>query len=430
MAHLKIKNVGPIKDVDIELNKVNIIMGPQSSGKSTINKIACYCSWVEKKVCLDQSFDFFLIEDGLYKNDIFINELVRFHKLKGYIQTETVIEYESNVVKFTYSHKEGKPVFEWKNQYDYKRAKISYVSAERNMVAAIPNWFDVKFVDNSILSFMSDWGTARQLYTKESPLNTVVGNVKYYFDKATNRDYVIVNSETTLEFTDTSSGLQSIIPLNVLLDNMIFSFDEIDSTKSYKRIQQDESLRSNIYERKFHFHSTRRKEPGSTLPHKYTKHEGDRILIFRDSESCKKYEEVVESYIKTKSCRFYVEEPEQNLFPSAQRDLLYYMLKAIIFEQEHKLFITTHSPYILYALNNCMMGYLVKDNMPQEEAEELLSYKSWINPKDVSVWEIDEGKLRNIQDKDNIVSENYFDQKMKELTDEYYEMLNYYEDAE
>ena len=50
MAHLIIRNIGAIKEVDIELNKINVIMGPQSSGKSTINKIACYCSWVEKKV--------------------------------------------------------------------------------------------------------------------------------------------------------------------------------------------------------------------------------------------------------------------------------------------------------------------------------------------------------------------------------------------
>ena len=107
MAHLIIRNIGPIKEVDIELNKINVIMGPQSSGKSTINKIACYCSWVEKKVSLDKSFDFFL------KDKTFITELVRFHKLKGYIKSDSYIEYESKVVKFTYDHSLGIPVMEW-----------------------------------------------------------------------------------------------------------------------------------------------------------------------------------------------------------------------------------------------------------------------------------------------------------------------------
>lgn len=39
MAHLIIKNIGPINEVEFDLNKINIFMGPQSSGKSTIAKI-------------------------------------------------------------------------------------------------------------------------------------------------------------------------------------------------------------------------------------------------------------------------------------------------------------------------------------------------------------------------------------------------------
>ena len=43
MAHLIIKNIGPINEVEFDLNKINIFMGPQSSGKSTIAKIVSYC---------------------------------------------------------------------------------------------------------------------------------------------------------------------------------------------------------------------------------------------------------------------------------------------------------------------------------------------------------------------------------------------------
>ena len=45
MAHLIIKNIGPINEVEFDLNKINIFMGPQSSGKSTIAKIVSYCGW-------------------------------------------------------------------------------------------------------------------------------------------------------------------------------------------------------------------------------------------------------------------------------------------------------------------------------------------------------------------------------------------------
>ena len=43
MNTITIRNVGPIKDVTLDLNKVNVIMGPQSSGKSTIAK------WIAEK---------------------------------------------------------------------------------------------------------------------------------------------------------------------------------------------------------------------------------------------------------------------------------------------------------------------------------------------------------------------------------------------
>ena len=36
---LIVKNFGPIKEVDIDLKKINVFIGPQGSGKSTIAKI-------------------------------------------------------------------------------------------------------------------------------------------------------------------------------------------------------------------------------------------------------------------------------------------------------------------------------------------------------------------------------------------------------
>ena len=48
MRRLIIRNVGPIKSLDIRLNKINVFIGPQGSGKSTIAKIISFCSWLEK----------------------------------------------------------------------------------------------------------------------------------------------------------------------------------------------------------------------------------------------------------------------------------------------------------------------------------------------------------------------------------------------
>ena len=57
MAQLIIKNIGPIKEINIELNKINVFIGPQSSGKSTISKILCHCQWVEKMCYLNDAYN-------------------------------------------------------------------------------------------------------------------------------------------------------------------------------------------------------------------------------------------------------------------------------------------------------------------------------------------------------------------------------------
>ena len=47
---LIIDNIGPIKHVELDLKRVNVIIGPQSAGKSCILKIAFFCAYAEKRM--------------------------------------------------------------------------------------------------------------------------------------------------------------------------------------------------------------------------------------------------------------------------------------------------------------------------------------------------------------------------------------------
>jgi hypothetical protein len=145
------------------------------------------------------------------------------------------------------------------------------------------------------------------------------------------------------------------------------------------------------------------------------------------------YNRILENLFTTHNSQFIIEEPEQNLFPETQRDLVYYLLHKCFNknknenENENRLTLTTHSPYVLYALNNCMMAGLVSDKMNERELQKLKCYKSKISPSNVSIYEIREGCVnKTIQGEDGLISDNYFDQQMKELMDDFYLMLNYY----
>ena len=97
-------------------------------------------------------------------------------------------------------------------------------------------------------------------------------------------------------------------------------------------------------------------------------------------------------------------------------------------KEGNRLTLTTHSPYVLYALNNCMMAGLVSEKMGTNELSQLRCNLSKINPVDVSIYEIREGVVSaTIQGEDGLISDNYFDQKMKDLMDDFYLMLNHYE---
>lgn len=80
MRRIIIRNIGALEDVDIRLSDINVIIGPQSLGKSTLLKICSYCAWVEKRIQLSQDYSAFA------NSDLFYQRLVVFHKLDRYFR--------------------------------------------------------------------------------------------------------------------------------------------------------------------------------------------------------------------------------------------------------------------------------------------------------------------------------------------------------
>ena len=302
MKHLVIRNLGPLKEANVELKRINVIIGSQSSGKSCVLKTTCYCTWVEKRIELTQTSDFFA------KDGNFLNELERFHKLKGYIKSDTFISYESDFMVFSYDNATKTFKFEWKEgRWNYRRSKVTYIPAERNLVAAIPNWFQVKFVDDNIRDFMADWETARQ--AAQEDITVLNLGVSYHYDANTKSDKVKVSDGVTLDFTNTSSGLQSVIPLFVHLSHI---------TKiKHDRIESFANLQENS------------------------------ILLSKLDEEDKK--DIYTNYVHTHHCDIFLEEPEANLFPPTQSNLVEWLLNKTKGDHSSNLFVATHSPYVLNA---------------------------------------------------------------------------------
>lgn len=430
MCRIKIVKIGPLKQVDIELEKITVVIGPQSSGKSTLAKLMCFCQWVEKRcyINFDEESSHFMLDK------VFVNTLSEYHRMEGYVRDDSYMLYIGN---YTNIELIGDRVTITKsdqaNKYLYP--KICYIPAERNIVSAIPNIKKYNEKNDSMLYFMYDWSDARE-YLKDVELSSILEkDIKYHFDKKNEKD-IIIDGDVPIKLMNASSGIQSLVPLYMVLISVLESvYVRYRPLSPEQRKQVEDAARlSKIFLEKFEVAVRDAKETEIT-PNQITINiEGENPNSLFESIIKQELEakDVFDSYNRKffyRNTHVYIEEPEQNLFPFTQAKFLYWLLSMLNHpDRNHTAFITTHSPYILFALNNCLMGGFVGRKIQNEDLKDrLLSTKAWIDPKVVAVYELHEGELKSIQDEDNILLNNYLNKAHQQISSEYLSMLSYYE---
>lgn len=417
---LTIKNIGPIKNVSFEVKKVNVFMGKQSSGKSTIAKILSFCSWVEKDISYQQSFNTYL------EGNNFINDLKSFHKMEKYIKEDSYIKYDGEAVDIEYAN--SKVFIKWKDtRFDYKRPKISYIPSERNIIA-LPEIHQVKFPDNYLRSYLLDWLNIRQNYTYDNRISILDTNIHYYYSESDGSDHIVGNGYD-IPLSTASSGLQSVTSLLTILDYLMMklydkkeelSFEKEIIRHSTRQLIVSEIILRPLYGKDFEG------EDRSKIIEEFNKKLKDNSP--KEIEFFKKFQLVSNNLLEYNKTDIIAEEPEQNLFPSTQKELIYeifeYLNKS---KYDHTLTLTTHSPYILYAINNCILAHKVKEEYTDSKLK-----NSAISPDDINIFELvddlqneDDLQNNNVKKDSGLLGKNYFDQKMKEVMDDFYKHLNY-----
>ena len=318
MKKLTIRNFGPINDVVIELKRINLILGPQSSGKSTVLKVACFCDWMERKMALSQSPDKFC------RPSFFVENLLKFHKLEGFLHPDTYIKYENDALIFEYDAITNSCNYKWGNEtkrWKYRRTKIAYIPSERNLVAAIPNWYQVSMNNNNILDFMKEWEFARKSFPKKEKIVNLP--FSYRYNPGDMADRIVMEDGQELNLTNASSGLQSLTPLYVMLCYLTGPF--------YKEKQSnvaDSILRN-------------------TLENIVSNECADKTP--------KEIVSIVENMITPYRSDLFIEEPEAHIFPSTQKAFSYSLAGMLNGQKKHFCFIATHSPYMMTFFNTVPM---------------------------------------------------------------------------
>lgn len=400
------RNIGPIKEVDIDLKKFNVFIGAQSSGKSTLAKIISFCTWLDKHT--DRT-------TKKYVNGA-IDSLKKYHRLTDeYFNEDSVIFYQGDNIAYAYNWPKGETITFTEEGYEPElytndtefffgkkdrvtNPKVIYIPAERSFVSAVPTLREYQEDNDNLQDFVNTWFRVKRKYPQEKALDILNLGVRYYYQEDSYRDWVIIEGGRKIPLESSSSGLQSIIPLLVLVRWMsegIYAEEKPFSPAENEEIEK--IVLSGI--------ADLNKQDASIVD------KLDRFIGFLSGRI----------YTHT---QFIIEEPEQNLFPETQCELMYHILSSVNHGKNHRLVMTTHSPYILYALNNSIEGFSVSDKLPESIKSTIKSSSSFINPDDVNIWQIRDGRLETIKEGDSI-GQHYFNEIMNSVLDDYYKIQAY-----
>lgn len=413
----------------MNINKITFLLGPQSSGKSTIAKVLCHCQWIEKRCYTNFEEESSKFIEGTH----FVDGFKEYYRLYGYFKAESYILYEGNFI--TLEYKEGKLRVSRSQDNTYEYPKLCYVPAERNLVAAIPNLRKYNDTNDLILYFMYDWFEARD-YLKSIDLGHIVErHVRYEYKASSNRELIVDGPGDEIELKNASSGLQSAVPLMIvstyILNDIYRRYKPLSSEQKVQLIKASSTLKEVTAKLNAFIKEQEKVSETGGFTIKIEGEKDNPIL-----EAILKHDPSVQDLVDSSQKEFfykrsdiYIEEPEQNLFPDAQQMFVYWLMRQLKDSpKQHSAFVTTHSPFVLFSLNNCILGSLAGSKLSEEERTVCPSCNSWINPKQVTVYEIHDGELRLIQESSGLLTQNYLNRAYGKINAEFLTILDHYED--
>ncbi|MFH1005263.1 MAG: ATP-binding protein [Bacteroidota bacterium] len=396
MCKIKIKNFGPIKtgfaenDGFMNINKVTVFIGNQATGKSSVAKLISTFKWLEK---------------ALYRGDITENEVIRknkfkktycdYHRLKNYFQKNTEITYNGTTYYFHYI--DGKlDVKSNGKDKKYLIPKIMYVPAERNFLSAVGRPEKLKGLPLPLYTFLEEFDKAQQELSESIELP--IGNLKFQYQKL-NKVANIIGDDYKIRLLESSSGLQSSVPLFLVSRNLTLSINkEKDASKKEISIEEHYKIREEI--RKIFANEKLSEE----------------LKKAALEELSKKY--VIDCFINI------VEEIEQNLFPKSQKDILFKLLEFSNYSKGSELILTTHSPYIINYLTLALKAYSVlqkikssqKSNELKKKLEKIIPSFSCIPSENAVVYELSEdGSIKILPNYEGVLSDkNYLNELLSD----------------
>ncbi len=423
--NLIIKRFGAIDDINLDLTPIMVFIGGQATGKSTTAKlIAIFRAW--KFILNSMTFEQLLVHYGI----------------SSYLSEDSYIKFTSALFDFEFLNGVGKII---EKEHEFHKKRSTYVEHKKKHNKSYPESSEEKPLLNrtaeidlllSTLDKEKDAKKIEELKNEREVKQNAINSIRIIDKAFTDYAGALFKAENYSEYipaerTFLPSALGSFMNLQInkvpLPENLLYFGAEF------------EKARNNFKEKSFDIDIL-------GVKYKYENNE-DRIYI-----SEKKYIHLKESssgfqaliplllaiHYKTTSDimphTYIVEEPELNLFPSTQKELVRILIDKCTqlnaySNTVNELVITTHSPYILTSLNNQLFANrtALKRLNKTEEIEKIIPKNFWIDAKNFSAYYFVAGGIKNIvNEKTGLIFETQLDRTSEEINCEYDALMNIY----
>jgi hypothetical protein len=444
MRKLTVKNFSVIKEAELEFGKITVLIGPQSSGKSLLCKLAYFLSKRILELAVDsisvdrseQEFKNLAVSEfaerfpvrvsGATSSIVFETEnysVSIFQRVADNVGTSALGLDQDTIINFEFSEQFSElyasMIHQGRNGLtggtseiilkDERWTKLNLLLSDGSVWQSLYAPAGRAFFTNTSLGFKARRNPDIDPVIDEFAAEIAWGRPwRYAGDFATRGDDDVLHSvkQTMDQIAGGEIKVEGNLPRFNAFDGRKISLSNLSSGT------QEMLPLFNVLELLAHRQEQREL---------YTQADNNNFIPSRDVVPVRSKQLV------------YVEEPEANVFPSTQYELV--RLFARLSHEPNLDFswvITTHSPYILTAFNTLIEAWRVGNKEGKhEQVAALIPEKYWVNENDFAAYCIHDGVLTSIFSKEEdgkegsgLIDGDYLDSVSDQLGSEFDKLLD------
>jgi predicted ATP-dependent endonuclease of OLD family len=409
-----IENFAGIKKMDFDFKSINILIGPQGSGKSVTVKLMYFFKNFINEIVKN-------IENEESKRDLDKNQkeiFLNFFPKETWPKDDFLIVYKNNITSISLKKVDSKIIFEYSENLKklLKKGKKIYTSEK------------AKYANDHKIS---NFRFKRELSDKIKKCIQEELGVESTFEQ-----FFIPAGRSF--FANIQSTIFSFLSDNRSLDPFLIEFGSF--YESLKRYYNDIIVNNNSPQRQD-------KEfdelTSQILSSNYLREKEKDYLIHKDSRkvnltnASSGQQETLPLIIILKALNYisssgggftlYIEEPEAHLFPTAQKRIVELLARTFNSKNRNfQIFITTHSPYILSSFNNLIYaGNLAENIKYSTRVEDVISPKEYLESYLFSVYSL-RNNVRSylIDEETKLITTTILDSVSDDISIEFDKLLN------